>query len=101
MADEAVKTEVVQDGVKKFTLLESVAWHLKSRRARLLLGNLIVLLLVQWDALGLSQAEALAYGAYATAAFCTLIAALTGDKVGFLKLAEALFAAMQKSDEEK
>lgn len=94
-----MKEEVKVPAVKKHTFMESLAWHLRSRRARLLLANLFVLVMVNVDAFKLTPDQAMLYGAYATAGFCTLIAALTGDKIGVLKLAEVLLVAMQKTEE--
>ena len=99
MPEETEKKEVAKIEEKKHSLADSLWWHLKSRRARLLLANLIALVFIQSGWLNLTDVQALSLGAYVTAGFIALIAAITGDKVGFLKLAETLLLAMRKAED--
>lgn len=73
---EAPKAEVSEF----YTFWESLAWHFKSRRSRLVLGGLLAIVLVQTKPFGISEDQANKLAEYIMYLVGIMVAALTGDR---------------------
>lgn len=63
-----------------YTFWESLAWHFKSRRSRLVMGGLLAIILVQAKPFGISEDQANKLAEYIMYLVGIMVAALTGDR---------------------
>lgn len=63
-----------------YTFWESLAWHFKSRRSRLVLGGLLAIILVQTKPFGISEVQANKLAEYVMYLIGLLVTILTGEK---------------------
>jgi hypothetical protein len=63
-----------------YTFWESLAWHFKSRRSRLILGGLLAIILVQTRPWGITEDQANKMAEYIMYLVGALVAALTGER---------------------
>ena len=88
MSEEAKEAEAPKEKPAKpaaeasefYTFWESLAWHFRSRRSRLVMGGLIAIVLVQTKPFGISEDQANKLAEYIMYLIGLFVTILTGEK---------------------